>query len=431
MVNMHTICIQKREFLTIGKNNGVCTMKRIAIASYFVFIFIVLINSCQADSSLEKLTCFLKSDGTYSLRSIAKNNCKELIIPSQYNGKPISDIYTGAIDCLNITSITIPDNIRLIHPSAFYNCEALEIVTLGKDVEEIFPTSFENAYHLQKIVVDEQNVTYHAASDCLVESKSKLLIIGGKSGEVPNSVVAIGEHAFYERDICDAVSIPKEVGRIGEGAFACSTLKSIVFSDGLRVIEKNAFYGTLIEKISIPDAVEFIDIGILNECHSLEYVFLGSGIKQISSLFLDGCNSVKKIEVSTSNPYFYSKDNCIISKTTGRLIGIYNASRIIPTDTVSIAEYGLECDHMIGDTIVLPDSLVSVESFGVYGYNNVNLAVYIPKSVTILYKCSFFFPNKSSNIKIFCEASEKPELWDEEWVRCTGNCQIFWGYNVD
>ena len=100
------------------------------------------------------------------------------------------------------------------------------------------------------MVVDSENPYYDSRENCnaiITTSQNpyitpNTLIAGCKTTIIPNSVVEIGENAFYDCESLETITIPNSVTKIGKSTFnACSTLSSITLSENLTAISDWAF----------------------------------------------------------------------------------------------------------------------------------------------------------------------------------------------
>ncbi len=115
--------------------------------------------------------------------------------------------------------------------------------------------------------MDKQNTVYRSENDCLIAKSDHKLILGNGKGVIPDGVKIIGKNAFIGTKI-EKIIIPSSVETIEYGAFkGCAELKSIIFSEGLVKIESVAFYecGTL-EQVIIPESVRKIGGLAFGEC---------------------------------------------------------------------------------------------------------------------------------------------------------------------
>ena len=67
----------------------------------------------------------------------------ELVIPSSYQGKPVTSIGSSAFySCGKLTSVTIPDSVTSIGDGVFSYCYSLWRVTIGNSVTSIGDQAF-------------------------------------------------------------------------------------------------------------------------------------------------------------------------------------------------------------------------------------------------------------------------------------------------
>ena len=359
----------------------------------------------------EGLEYSLNSDGNgYKVTGIGTCTDKELIIPSEYNEKPVTSIGNSAFeDCTGLTSVTIPysvtsiggsafsgcagltsvtigDSVTSIGSLAFYGCKGLTSVTIGKGVTSIGDDAFSHCERLTSITVAEGNTKYNSAGNCLIETESKTLITGCENSIIPTdgSVTSIGEGAFYSWGLT-SITIPDSVTSIGEGAFSgCTGLTSITIPDSVTSIGEYAFFNTawynnqpngLVYagkvaykyKGTMPSNTSIVlkegTLGIADSafygCTGLTSVTIPDSVTSIGSSAFSGCTSLTSITVAKGNTKYHSAGNCLIETESKTLIaGCKNS--IIPTDG-SVTRIGSYAFERCGLTsVTIPDSVTSI-----------------------------------------------------------------------
>jgi hypothetical protein len=167
----------------------------------------------------------------------------EINIPPRIRGLPVVEIAMKTFEATHvrsqITSVTIPDSVRIIGTDAFYAC-MLTSVAIPDSVTYIGDRAF-----------------------------------GGNqltSVTIGNGVTNIRLATFYGNKLTSVI-IPDSVTHIGKGAFRNNQLTDVIIGNNVTAIEAQAFFGNSIESITIPDNVNLIEgtVGLLENVIADEY----------------------------------------------------------------------------------------------------------------------------------------------------------------
>lgn len=177
----------------------------------------------------------------------------ELVIPDSvmvpYLGPvPVRGIQSYAfMNCSGLTSVVIPNTVKVIGEEAFYMCTSLTSVTMPDTLSSI------------QIYCNENSAYSFVANAIAPFTFSGCFQLSGNI-TIPEGVTTISDHAFTSTNI-SSITWPTTVTTIGGVAFAnCSNLGSVTIPGSVTTIEGGAFlqcYKT--ETINVPSSVSFSD----------------------------------------------------------------------------------------------------------------------------------------------------------------------------
>lgn len=179
-------------------------------------------------------------------------------------------------DNWNLTSITLPNSIAEIESFAFDNCWGLTTMTIPDNTTVIELGAFSSCGNLEKfegwcasedgrcLVIDDVLVAF-APADLSTYT-------------TPSGVVTIGAYVFRH----------------------CSSLNEIFISDGVEIIGSEAFYGSRLHTVVMPNSVLYIRDGAFQDCSELRNIELPANLQEISYQAFRNCDSLNEITIPDS-----------------------------------------------------------------------------------------------------------------------------------
>lgn len=228
------------------------------------------------------------ADGAaWTVTDIGTFTGESLIIPSTYQGKPVTGIGREAFSgCDGITSVTIPASVKEIDDCAFDGCTSVAKVFYKGQATEWYAIAFGDA-----------------AANPLSAGAS--LVISGATVTnlvVPGTVTGIGCGQFAGCSTIEEVNMGTNVTAIGNEAFGgCKNLWRVTLSGSplLAEIDDYAFSDCeALQKITLPNSVTSIGRYVFQNCESLTQATLGTGITAIPTGAFKGCMSLTTVTIS-------------------------------------------------------------------------------------------------------------------------------------
>ena len=229
--------------------------------------------------------------------------------------------------CKNLTNVTIPEGVTSIGSYAFNACNltSMEIPASVTAIGTLDDSALGGAgRNLTAYFVDEQNTAYTSV-DGILFSKDGTVLVAYPQGKKDPSY-----------------SIPESVTCIASDAFGGSRLTSVTIPESVTSIRLGAFFG----------------------CNSLTSITIPKSVVSIGDLALADCANLSNIYADEENTVYTSVDGILFNKEKTTLAiypsGRKNTSYRIPGGVTSIGDYAFDGCGLTSVTI--PGSVTSIGS---------------------------------------------------------------------
>ena len=341
-------------------------------------------------------------------------SAKNLVIPSELGGKPVTAIADKAFYGYKTPNIYIPKTIKAIGEDAFartvssdkfrFICyEGTENewanIAIQKGNEELDPKYADDTpwFRLYECNLSGDMV-YQASDDAAtlvryLGSDSKVDIpaeLGGKP------VTSIGDCAFECCGSLTEVTIPKSVTSIGNEAFAfCSSLTEATISEGVTSIGDYAFgYCSSLTEVTIPKSVTSIGNRAFYDCGALATVYYGGTQKDWEAL--------KKNIGEENAPLLNANIICAIQEANG-------FAYTVTGDEATITGYTGSAKNLVIPSELGGKPVTAIADKAFYGYKTPN--IYIPKTIKAIGEDAFARTVSSDKFRFICY-----EGTENEWA---------------
>ncbi len=226
-------------------------------------------------------------------------------IPASIENLPVTQVGRSAFShCVELGAVSLPETLLALEDYAFYGCRQLKSISLPAGVENIGRFAFTMCTSLNSVTVDSRNEFYADREGLLYTSDLRRLIHVPQHKDLddlvlPETLVSIGDSAFWECPNLTSITLPDSVREIGIGAFGqCASLASVTLGPNLETLGDGAFMSCAsLGEIDMPPTVTAIGHAAFAECSSLVSVALPQEIKIIHGDTFRGCEKLTSIQL--------------------------------------------------------------------------------------------------------------------------------------
>lgn len=303
----------------------------------------------------------------------------DLVVPAMVDGWEVEGVQAEAFKGMDrITSITLPDTVRLIGESAFENCSALERVDLGGNVGSIDHYAFRGCSALKEINLTEE--LYFIGSEAFAAT--------GLTEVVLNNVTIYSE-AFMNCQDLETVRFEGWCEELPDSLFEnCTSLKNIEIPEGVWLIGDACFKGcTSLETLVVPRDIEEFGRDVFEGCDNLtlyvsnnSWAFLEAQNKGIPCVVTD------EVDEASGLTYVIENNLAIVTGVKpGSAPSVVNIPAKLGGKTVD--EIGMYAFSGLGciEELTIPDTVTYI---GMHALENLRIEeIELPSDLSFIPEC--------------------------------------------
>ena len=258
-------------------------------------------------------------------------------------------------NCSSVTSLEIPNSVTYIGDNAFYNCSSLASVVIPNSVNSIGTAAFANI-EFENCIIDDAIENLEITGENKINSKNlyfgrtvngPISFSGLDSLEVSGFVESIPANYFSNSPLTSLVINSGSRIVIEEDAFKdCSSLAEITLPEDIAEIGTNAFSGTGLKNITIPNGT--IGANAFSGCN-LDNIIIGAGVESIGEKAFDGSNALKGVYSTPTTP----------PAAENNTFSYYEAQLYVPEEAIDTYYNNPRCWYRFsGKPLVMPENIV-------------------------------------------------------------------------
>ncbi len=264
------------------------TVQHLTISGTFYAVDVEYLHTLTALEKLDMTHADIKYNNEHSYYSFTYSyvneygNTEEIRVNDYQNNNEIG--YRMFAGIASLKEFNIPETVTAIRFAAFKNCMALTSITIPGNIKSIDNGAFSES-GLTTVNVAEGVTSISGFNDC------NLL----KTVNLPSTLKKIGDHAFSGCSSIESLTIPEGVEEIGMWALANLPLSSIHLPSTLKRIGSYAFQGSALTEIDIPASVTTLGYGVFESCNRLKTLTVPETVTQVDGSLTNYCQSLSAV----------------------------------------------------------------------------------------------------------------------------------------
>lgn len=309
--------------------------------------------------------------------------------------------------------IKVPDNIVSISDYAFQNRKGLAAITFPESLERIGYSAFDGCTGLTEITIPKHVtlIDTYAFKDC-----HSLMTVNYNAVDCSKE---LGDDIFKSCGSLTEVNIGDEVLVIPRRLFYnCSSINDLSMGSSVTEIHDNAFYGTSIANVTLPETLITIENGAFAATNLTE-ITIPCNVTTIGKAF-SACDRLSTLNYNAIHCTEYAMNNTIEILNIGGMVKVLPEKLVADCEKLrnvtipeSVTEISFRAFYMCkGLTeLAIPSSIVSIDSEAFRGCSGLEKIV-VDEANTIYdsrNNCNAIIETQTNKLLIGCKETIIPE----------------------
>lgn len=194
------------------------------------------------------------------------------------------------IGCDALSGVSLPEGLKTVGRTAFYNCDKMESLRVPDSVTSIGENAFSYCDSLKSVTISGE-----------MDLKKVLL------NDTLDTLTLSG--TFVQKAVSARnVKLLDTITEVRDGAFEWQRIEQLILSQNLKTIGAEAFEGTEITSVTLPEGIVSLGKRAFAECGKLTTVNLPDSLQSIGQDCFEGCSNLNILDLSSVPDTFVERE---------------------------------------------------------------------------------------------------------------------------